>query len=184
MTCLLFKPWQLCLTGIHIWSKWNLGSTWLCYRDLSGLWWCALFFFHRLEGLEYEVLQWCICRLEAWFATDMDNISLKNWDQVCNAELPDTHMPIQDMLYSLQNQFKDEFICQIILQISEHTLAWKACWALQICRNMCLPVDMVWWLMAMILSSKLSLKVLIFTSTTGVQKNHACNPSVVKLNPK
>jgi hypothetical protein len=38
--------------------------------------------------------------------------------------------------------------------------------------------------MAMILSSKLSLKVLIFTSTTGVQKNHACNPSVVKLNPR
>jgi polyamine oxidase len=35
----------------------------------------------KLEGLEYEVLQWCICRLEAWFATDTDNISLKNWDQ-------------------------------------------------------------------------------------------------------
>jgi hypothetical protein len=121
MTCLLFKPWQLCLTGIHIWSKWNLGSTWLCYRDLSGLWWCALFFFHRLEGLEYEVLQWCICRLEAWFATDMDNISLKNWDQVCNAELPDTHMPIQDMLCSLQNQFKDEFICQTIFSRSAST---------------------------------------------------------------
>ncbi|NP_001170164.1 Polyamine oxidase 5 [Zea mays] len=35
----------------------------------------------KLQGLEYEVLQWCICRLEAWFATDMDNISLKTWDQ-------------------------------------------------------------------------------------------------------
>ncbi|CAL5024809.1 unnamed protein product [Urochloa decumbens] len=35
----------------------------------------------KLVGLEYEVLQWCICRLEAWFATDTDNISLKNWDQ-------------------------------------------------------------------------------------------------------
>lgn len=43
-------------------------------------------YIHRLEGLEYEVLQWCICRLEAWFATDMDNISLKNWDQVCDAD--------------------------------------------------------------------------------------------------
>jgi polyamine oxidase len=38
-------------------------------------------YIRRLEGLEYEVLQWCICRLEAWFATDTDNISLKNWDQ-------------------------------------------------------------------------------------------------------
>ncbi|XP_047068621.1 polyamine oxidase 5-like [Lolium rigidum] len=35
----------------------------------------------RLEGFQYEVLQWCICRLEAWFATDVDNISLQNWDQ-------------------------------------------------------------------------------------------------------
>ncbi|KAJ3692904.1 hypothetical protein LUZ60_011999 [Juncus effusus] len=35
----------------------------------------------RLEGLEYEVLQWYICRMEAWFAVDADTISLKNWDQ-------------------------------------------------------------------------------------------------------
>uniref|UniRef100_A0A0E0KWL8 Amine oxidase domain-containing protein n=1 Tax=Oryza punctata TaxID=4537 RepID=A0A0E0KWL8_ORYPU len=38
----------------------------------------------KLQGLQYEVLQWCICRLEAWFATDVDNISLKNWDQRYN----------------------------------------------------------------------------------------------------
>lgn len=36
----------------------------------------------RQEGLEYEVLQWYICRMEAWFAADVDTISLKNWDQV------------------------------------------------------------------------------------------------------
>lgn len=35
----------------------------------------------RLEGLEYEVLQWYVCRMEAWFAADVDTISLKNWDQ-------------------------------------------------------------------------------------------------------
>ncbi|KAJ6802334.1 putative polyamine oxidase 4 [Iris pallida] len=35
----------------------------------------------RQEGLAYEVLQWYICRMEAWFAADVDSISLKNWDQ-------------------------------------------------------------------------------------------------------
>ncbi|XP_073012746.1 polyamine oxidase 5-like isoform X1 [Typha latifolia] len=35
----------------------------------------------RQEGLQYEVLQWYICRMEAWFAADVDTISLKNWDQ-------------------------------------------------------------------------------------------------------
>jgi hypothetical protein len=37
---------------------------------------------YRLEGLDDQVLQWCVCRLEAWFAADADEISLKNWDQV------------------------------------------------------------------------------------------------------
>lgn len=36
----------------------------------------------RQEGLAYEVLQWYICRMEAWFAADLDMISLKNWDEV------------------------------------------------------------------------------------------------------
>ncbi|XP_072983947.1 polyamine oxidase 5-like isoform X2 [Typha latifolia] len=36
----------------------------------------------RQEGLAYEVLQWYICRMEAWFAADVDTISLKNWDQL------------------------------------------------------------------------------------------------------
>jgi len=36
----------------------------------------------KLEGLDDQVLQWCVCRLEAWFAADADEISLKNWDQV------------------------------------------------------------------------------------------------------
>ncbi|XP_010940275.1 polyamine oxidase 5 isoform X1 [Elaeis guineensis] len=35
----------------------------------------------RQEGLAYEVLQWYICRMEAWFAADVDTISLKSWDQ-------------------------------------------------------------------------------------------------------
>ncbi|XP_064982427.1 polyamine oxidase 5-like isoform X1 [Musa acuminata AAA Group] len=35
----------------------------------------------RQEGMAHEVLQWFICRLEAWFAADADTISLKNWDQ-------------------------------------------------------------------------------------------------------
>jgi polyamine oxidase len=35
----------------------------------------------KLEGLDDRVMQWCVCRLEAWFAADADEISLKNWDQ-------------------------------------------------------------------------------------------------------
>ncbi|CAA2980694.1 probable polyamine oxidase 4 [Olea europaea subsp. europaea] len=35
----------------------------------------------RQGGLAYEVLQWYICRMEAWFAADADMISLKAWDQ-------------------------------------------------------------------------------------------------------
>lgn len=35
----------------------------------------------RQEGLVNEVLQWYICRMEAWFAADADMISLKTWDQ-------------------------------------------------------------------------------------------------------
>ena len=38
--------------------------------------------FCRQHGLANEVLQWYICRMEAWFAADADMISLKNWDQV------------------------------------------------------------------------------------------------------
>lgn len=34
----------------------------------------------RQHGLAHEVLQWYICRMEAWFAADADMISLKNWD--------------------------------------------------------------------------------------------------------
>ncbi|XP_010551566.1 PREDICTED: probable polyamine oxidase 4 [Tarenaya hassleriana] len=35
----------------------------------------------RQEGIAYEVLQWYICRMEAWFAVDSDLISLRCWDQ-------------------------------------------------------------------------------------------------------
>lgn len=41
-----------------------------------------IFILFRQEGLAYEVLQWYICRMEAWFAVDADMISLKCWDQV------------------------------------------------------------------------------------------------------
>lgn len=40
-----------------------------------------LYVFHRQEGLAHEVLQWYICRMEAWFAADADMISLKSWDE-------------------------------------------------------------------------------------------------------
>ncbi|XP_057430081.1 probable polyamine oxidase 4 [Lotus japonicus] len=35
----------------------------------------------RQQGLAHQVLQWFICRMEAWFAADADMISLKTWDQ-------------------------------------------------------------------------------------------------------
>jgi polyamine oxidase len=35
----------------------------------------------RQQGLAHEVLQWYICRMEAWFAADADMISLQTWDQ-------------------------------------------------------------------------------------------------------
>ncbi|XP_051146540.1 probable polyamine oxidase 4 [Andrographis paniculata] len=35
----------------------------------------------RQEGVAYEVLQWYICRMEAWFAADAEDISLQAWDQ-------------------------------------------------------------------------------------------------------
>ncbi|PIA61162.1 hypothetical protein AQUCO_00300585v1 [Aquilegia coerulea] len=35
----------------------------------------------RPEGLSHKVLQWYICRMEGWFASDADTISLKYWDQ-------------------------------------------------------------------------------------------------------
>lgn len=37
--------------------------------------------YYRKQGLAHEVLQWFICRMEAWFAADADMISLKSWDQ-------------------------------------------------------------------------------------------------------
>eukprot|EP00268_Persea_americana_P039690 TRINITY_DN39314_c0_g1_i5.p1 TRINITY_DN39314_c0_g1~~TRINITY_DN39314_c0_g1_i5.p1 ORF type:complete len:493 (-),score=103.97 TRINITY_DN39314_c0_g1_i5:225-1703(-) len=35
----------------------------------------------RQEGPAHDVLQWYICRMEAWFAANADMISLKSWDQ-------------------------------------------------------------------------------------------------------
>ncbi|XP_072970643.1 polyamine oxidase 3-like [Typha angustifolia] len=35
----------------------------------------------RQEGLANDVLQWYLCRMEGWFATDADNISVKCWDK-------------------------------------------------------------------------------------------------------
>ncbi|CAA6671771.1 unnamed protein product [Spirodela intermedia] len=33
------------------------------------------------EGLAHEVLEWYICRMEGWFSTDADKISLNSWDK-------------------------------------------------------------------------------------------------------
>jgi hypothetical protein len=60
-TCNKFKYW--------IFSAWSFGTT----KKTSNVF--------RQEGLAYEVLQWYICRMEAWFAADADMISLKSWDQ-------------------------------------------------------------------------------------------------------
>eukprot|EP00270_Netrium_digitus_P011676 TRINITY_DN3727_c0_g2_i2.p1 TRINITY_DN3727_c0_g2~~TRINITY_DN3727_c0_g2_i2.p1 ORF type:complete len:394 (-),score=126.09 TRINITY_DN3727_c0_g2_i2:72-1253(-) len=35
----------------------------------------------RLSGAAYEVMQWYICRMEGWFATDLSNLSLLHWDK-------------------------------------------------------------------------------------------------------
>lgn len=35
----------------------------------------------RQEGIAHDVLQWYLCRMEGWFATDADAISLQGWDQ-------------------------------------------------------------------------------------------------------
>ncbi|KAM3370320.1 hypothetical protein ACQJBY_011813 [Aegilops geniculata] len=35
----------------------------------------------RQEGIAHDVLQWYLCRMEGWFATDADAISLQCWDQ-------------------------------------------------------------------------------------------------------
>lgn len=43
---------------------------------------------NRLEGLAHKVLQWYLCRMEGWFATDSENISLKCWDEVWEFILP------------------------------------------------------------------------------------------------
>lgn len=88
-------------------------------------------YIYRLEGLEYEVLQWCICRLEAWFATDTDNISLKNWDQVRSAELSNIHVNTEYALLLSQNLFEDEFLGQTMFPRStlhhemNHTISQK-----------------------------------------------------------
>ncbi|CAM6030844.1 unnamed protein product [Sphagnum balticum] len=35
----------------------------------------------RQEGMAHKVLQWYLCRMEGWFATDADNISVQSWDE-------------------------------------------------------------------------------------------------------
>ncbi|KAK1256912.1 putative polyamine oxidase 2 [Acorus gramineus] len=41
----------------------------------------------RQEGLAHKVLQWYLCRMEGWFASDADTISLKSWDQASNLSI-------------------------------------------------------------------------------------------------
>ncbi|CAI5950518.1 unnamed protein product [Closterium sp. NIES-65] len=35
-----------------------------------------------LQGVERQVLQWYLCRMEGWFATDLKNLSAKCWEEV------------------------------------------------------------------------------------------------------
>eukprot|EP01018_Ginkgo_biloba_P036701 Gb_40435 [translate_table: standard] len=35
----------------------------------------------RQHGLAHKVLQWYVCRMEGWFATDIDSISARSWDE-------------------------------------------------------------------------------------------------------
>eukprot|EP00897_Mesotaenium_endlicherianum_P010554 jgi/Mesen1/9527/ME000639S08910 len=35
----------------------------------------------RLEGVRKRVLQWYICRMEGWFAADVEKLSLRHWDE-------------------------------------------------------------------------------------------------------
>ncbi|GJP29309.1 hypothetical protein CLOM_g13340 [Closterium sp. NIES-68] len=35
----------------------------------------------RLQGVERRVLQWYLCRMEGWFATDLKNLSAKCWEE-------------------------------------------------------------------------------------------------------
>ncbi|KAI4330780.1 hypothetical protein MLD38_029033 [Melastoma candidum] len=35
----------------------------------------------RLDGLAHKVLQWYLCRMEGWFAADVESISLRSWDE-------------------------------------------------------------------------------------------------------
>ena len=47
--------------------------------------------FCRQQGLAHEVLQWYICRMEAWFAFDAIIIPLKTWDQASAIILVEGH---------------------------------------------------------------------------------------------
>eukprot|EP00850_Spirogloea_muscicola_P005315 SM000024S07777 [mRNA] locus=s24:426372:429983:+ [translate_table: standard] len=35
----------------------------------------------KLNGLDERILQWYLCRMEGWFATDLDKLSLMHWDE-------------------------------------------------------------------------------------------------------
>ncbi|KAA3461881.1 putative polyamine oxidase 2 [Gossypium australe] len=47
----------------------------------------------RLEGLAHKVLQWYVCRMEGWFASDADTISLKSWDQAVKCIMEEELLP-------------------------------------------------------------------------------------------
>lgn len=62
--------------GHRIYTTYSFGSSFksVSVTDMPSI-------FYRQEGLAHEVLQWYICRMEAWFAADADMISLESWDQ-------------------------------------------------------------------------------------------------------
>ena len=36
----------------------------------------------RREAMPHKVLQWYMCRMEGWFAADVENIFVQSWDEV------------------------------------------------------------------------------------------------------
>ncbi|KAF1891018.1 hypothetical protein Lal_00001153 [Lupinus albus] len=64
----------------------------------------------RQKGLAHEVLQWYICRMEAWFAADADMISLQTWDQarynpVINALAKDIDVRLNHRVTKISNGY-------------------------------------------------------------------------------
>ncbi|URE15021.1 Flavin containing amine oxidoreductase [Musa troglodytarum] len=72
----------------------------------------------RQEGMAHEVLQWFICRLEAWFAADVDTISLKNWDQATGHPIL-VYMAAGRFAYDMEKLSDEEAVNFVMLQLKK-----------------------------------------------------------------